>query len=115
MANKSLVNRILKTKLFLFISLFGFSQKVQYLKHDAQIENVRIQPNEAIKIAEPYLEGHATYWWNKEKPLETHVCLKGKYYYVMRTNYPAKTFNYYLQPAVKIHVNTGEVTFVEKD
>lgn len=90
-----------------------FISEPKYIQLTDKLD-AEIQPSEALQIAEPYLEEHATYHWNKEKELKTHIVFHRKWYYFKRTNYPAKTTRYYLQPAVKIHSKTGEVKIVKK-
>ena len=86
-----------------------------YLDPSATLEGVGVQPAEAIALAEPHLEERATVVFNDDEPLKTHIVSYEGWYYVMRTNYPAKTFRYYLQLAVKVHMETGEVAFSEKN
>lgn len=90
-----------------------FRTEPEYIDPTSTIGNVKIQPAEALELAKPYLEEHATDKWN-DSPLETHIVKYKNSYYVMQTNYPAKTFKYYMQPAVKIDVQTGEIKFTEK-
>ena len=97
----------------ILVSLFSCS-KVEYLNSSKKIENVNIQPAEALQIAQPFLEKNATYLWRDKNKMEVHIVKKGKFYYVMQTDYPAKTYNFYLQPAVKINSKTGKVKFTEK-
>ncbi|MBN1252244.1 MAG: hypothetical protein JXR51_00365 [Bacteroidales bacterium] len=102
--------------LFPFLAFFissCFFAEPQYIKLTDTFD-VDIQPIEALKIAEPYIEKHATYNWNKDKPLKTHIIKYRKWYYFKRTNYPAKAIRYYMQPAVRVNVNNGEISFVEK-
>jgi len=94
------------------LALMSLGKEPQYIKlEDTFDEN--IQPKEAFKIAEPYLENCATYHWKPEKPLVTHIVKHRKWYYFMRTNYPAKTYRYYMQPAVRVNMKTGEISFTE--
>lgn len=95
------------------ISLFS-CREVKYINSDDTLVNVNIQPIEAMKIAEPYIEQYATYLWKDEKLLKTHIVKKGKYYYISRTDYPAKTIWFYLQPAVRINSKNGDLKFIEK-
>lgn len=95
------------------VSLFSCSE-IKYLSENDTLSDVNIQPVEALKIAEPYLEQHATYLWKDENLLKTHIVKKGKYYYVVRTDYPAKSLGYYLQPAVRINSKNGKIKFIEK-
>lgn len=85
--------------------------KIQMVNEASVVEGAIIQPKEALSIAAPYLDDHATDHWNPDKPLQTYIVVKGRYYYVCRTNYPAKALNYYLQPAVKINKNNGVIRF----
>ena len=104
-------------KIFSFIGsiiLLFSCAKVKYVRHDETIENMKMQPSEALQIAEPYLKEHATYVWRDENSLRTHIIRKGKYYYVMRTDYPAKTTSYYMQPAVKINSKNGKFIFTKR-
>ncbi len=97
----------------IFISLFSCG-KVVYLNSSKKIENVNIQPAEALQIAQPFLEKNATYLWRDENKMEVHIVKKGKFYYVMQTDYPAKTYNFYLQPAIRINSNSGKIKFIKK-
>ena len=90
-----------------------------YIELDQIIPDVKIQPSEALKIAEPHLAEHATYHWKKDRPLQTHI-VRGStnyfsdWYYIKKTNYPAKTTRYYMFDAVKVHPQTGEVQYSKK-
>ncbi|CAG5082371.1 hypothetical protein CRYO30217_01894 [Parvicella tangerina] len=100
--------------LFIVISLGIWSQhktSPKMVNENDVLEGVAIQPSEALAIAAPYLEEHATDHWNTEKPLLTYIIWRGNYYYISKTNYPAKTINYYLQPAVKVNTRSGKVSF----
>lgn len=112
-----LVVKIFSCTLLLFFGLQSWSQKkaaIKLVNVTDSLEDVSIQPNEALSIAEPYLKEHATDLWNPDKPLETYIVLKGRYYYVSKSNYPAKTLNYYLQPAIKVNTKSGHIQFVKK-
>ena len=70
----------------------------------------------AIKLAEPYLDktfelrSALRDWPSKEdKEPVVHVVLKGKYYYIVKENYPYKYIEAYLPHAVKVNKNTGQV------
>ena len=100
--------------LALFSVLTGcFFAEPQYVNSTDTLD-VKIQPSEALEIAKPFLEKHATYNWNPDKDLKTHIVKYRKWYYIMRTNYPAKAIRYYMQPAVRVNISNGEVSFVEK-
>jgi len=90
-----------------------FYAEPKYLNAN-DVVDAKIQPQKALELASPYIDEHATYNWNPKKPLVTHIVKYRKWYYVKRTNYPAKTFRYYLQPAVRVHAQTGEISFVKK-
>ncbi|MEM6297734.1 MAG: hypothetical protein AAF740_03495 [Bacteroidota bacterium] len=92
------------------ISLFD-PQKPRPLRAHDKVDGAYIQPKQALEVASPYLEEHGTYHWRKDKDLRTYITLKGKWYYIMQTNYPAKTINFYLQPAVMVHSKTAKVKF----
>ncbi len=99
----------------ILLQLFGCGQEPELMQITDVIENVVVQPAEALKIAAPYLEEHATYHWDPQQPLKTYIVKYRKWYYVMRTNYPAKTLRFYMQPAVRINTTDGKVTFIEKE
>ena len=90
-----------------------------YIQPDMTFSDVKIQPRQALKIAEPHLEQHGTYTWNKDRPLKTHI-VRGSsmflsdWYYIKRTNYPSKTARYYMHGAVKVHPQTGKVEYNKK-
>ena len=73
-----------------------------------------ISPEEAIEIAKPYLdktfelrtEGRKE---KSEKEPIIHVTLKGRYYYIVKDNYPAKYIGFYLSHSAKVNKKTGEV------
>ncbi len=77
------------------------------------LDDVQIQPLKALELATPYIEEHATVNWN-ESELKTYIVKKGNWYYIMRTNYPAKTINYYLKPAVMVSSKSGKIKFSTK-
>jgi hypothetical protein len=95
---------------FIYFTCF-FKEPTYIVDHSVHISDVTIQPTEAIAIATPYLPGHGTVVFRKDKPLTLHLLRLDDWYYVMRTNYPAKTIRYYMQPAVKVHVHTGQIDF----
>lgn len=93
--------------------LYSCGSTPKFVKESDKLENVQIQPKEALEKAKPFLEKHGTYHWNKDKPLRTTIVKKGKWYYIKRTNYPAKSLNYYTHKAVKIHSKSGKVELVK--
>ena len=92
-----------------------------YIQPDMTFSDVKVQPQEALQIAEPHLEEHGTYEWQsaKDRPLQTHIVrassfFSSDWYYIKRTNYPSKSTRYYMHGAVKVHPQTGEVEFSKK-
>lgn len=83
------------------------------LQESDTLENAKIQPAEALAIASPFLEEKATYNWRGNSPLKTYITLYGKHYYIMSTNYPAKTIYFFLRPAVKVNIMTGRYSFIK--
>lgn len=97
---------------FLYFNIFFEEPKYIQIKNH-KIENVKIQPKQALELAKPFLN-RATRTYYKDKPLEIHIVLYKNHYYISMANYPAKSAYYYLKPAVKVHVNTGKISFVKK-
>ncbi len=96
--------------LFIYFSLF-YTEPSYILDPTRSLEGVTIQPARALELAEPYLAEHATIVYRDAQAMKTHLLRLKKWYYVQRTDYPAKTFRYYMQPAVMVHVDTGEIRF----
>lgn len=84
--------------------------EIKPINLEKTIVGVNIQPRHALKIAEPFIEEHATKR-TRGRDLQLHITLCDHWYYVMKTDFPAKTIRYYLQPAVKVHTQTGDVSF----
>ena len=98
-----------------FVYFTFFHVEPEYISdHEMIVDNVAIQPAQAVELAKPYLSEHATYSYREDKELKIHLVRHKDWYYVMKTNYPAKTAGYYMQPAVKIHVHSGEIAFSKK-
>jgi len=104
----------MKKIILLSFLFFTSCAEVIYLTPDDKVDNVKIQPVEALKIAEPFIEDKATYIWKDSTSLKTHIVMKGKYYYVRRTDYPAKTIWYYLNHSVRINSKNGKIKFIDK-
>jgi hypothetical protein len=74
-------------------------------------------PNDAFSKASPYLEAtwvarcenihHHDEWC--DKPPIDHMMRRGKFYYLTRTSYPYKNHEPYLEYAVTVNSETGEV------
>ena len=92
-----------------------FFQEPDYVKITDTIAGVTIQPAEALQIADPYLAEHGTYVYKEDEALQTHIVRYKDWYFVSRTNYPAKYAGYYTKRAVKVHVDTGEVSFTDTE
>ncbi len=96
----------------------GFAGYLLYIGPDPilvdptqKLSDITIQPEDAIAIAEPFMKEHGTYMWKEDTELRRTVLRQKNWYFINDTNYPAKTLRYYMQPAVKVHVHTGEVAF----
>jgi hypothetical protein len=74
-----------------------------------------ISPEEAVAAAQPYLDQtfalsrteRGSDWPSWEPAVR--VKLEGKYYYVLKDNYPAKNSNYGFAHATKVNAETGDV------
>lgn len=80
------------------------------------IPNVKVQPAEAVKLAEQYLD--KTFELRKastdlerssDKKPTIQVTLDGNYYYIVKESYPAKSIYFYMKHAVKVHKNSGKL------
>lgn len=101
--------------------LFGCA-KPEYLGNSAKgfwsDQAAPYGPNEAFNKAQPFLE--ATWKARCEevrnhdewcdKPPVDHMIRKGDVYYLTRTSYPYKNHEAYMEYAVKVNAQTGEVT-----
>lgn len=87
-------------------------QRAEFIGGDSTIPGVEIQPSQALEMAESHLEEHATVVWKDADNLTTLMVKKGRYYYIKRSDYPAKTANWYLRSAIKIHCRTGALSYV---
>ncbi len=97
----------------LLFSLFFKERK--YINEDAYIEDLEIQPKKALDLAKNLIGKHGTFIWSDAKNLRTHIVKRGKYYYIKRSDYPAKAANWYtIAPAIQINGKTGKTTFVTK-
>ena len=113
----------MKTKFYLISGVFGiiilffistgcFKSPV-YIDKSQKLENVKIQPEQALELAEPYINEHATYNYREDKELKIHIVKHRKWYYIRQTNYPAKTTRYYMNNAIKINSKTGKIILPE--
>ncbi len=80
------------------------------------VPDAKIQPEEAVKLVDIYVDKtfdlriKDSDLKRKEgiKPI-IFVTLKDDFYYIVQENYPAKSVYFYLDHAVRIHKNTGEI------
>jgi hypothetical protein len=75
------------------LMIFGCA-KTEMLTENSKVEGLKMQPKEALALAAPYIDEHAVYLWRDSSKLRTHIVRKGKFYYIIKTDYPAKTMNY---------------------
>lgn len=77
-----------------------------------------ITPQQAVAIAEPYLEASFDLRSRNliperrgsSRPTTDWVTLRGDTYFVARDNYPAINTDFYIPYAVAVHAETGAVT-----
>lgn len=104
---------------FLILGLVGCSEPIDVGSSYSGYQNVegaKIQPNTAIELAKEYLnksfelrKANIDVSRNNDKEPAIFVTLKDDYYYIVKENYPAKSIYFYLDYAVKVHKDTGEV------
>ena len=104
--------------IFLISSLIG-CKSIPVGSSYSGYENViraKIQLEEAVKLAKPYLDRtfelrklHSDLSRSEDKEPGIFVTLKNRYYYIVKENHPAKSVNFYLDHAVKVHINSGEI------
>lgn len=104
--------------LFVYIYFEFIDPEPTLIDPSAILEDVILQPKDALKLSQPYIEEKATYVWKKENELQTyiirHKTLFSDNYYIKRHNYPAKTFRYNMYGAIKINTKTSEISFVSE-
>lgn len=98
--------------LLLFLSAC-LAEKATFLAEQTLVEDVKIQPKEALSLASPHLAAHGTVVWQDPNNLNTHILKKGKYYFIKRSDFPAKSANWYLNNCIRIDAQTGEMTFLD--
>lgn len=100
------------------VYLVGVNPEPVSLKVGVRLNDVKIQPEQAIKLASPHLAKHGTYHWRKDRPMRIHIVRQkgwfSDWYFIRRHNYPAKTLRYNMNKAVKVHTQTGQVTWTQK-
>lgn len=98
----------------LFVYFQWFYTEPLWVSKLAHVEGVKIQPKEALEIAEPYLDDYGTFVYDTHYPLKTNIVLYRGWYHIKRTNYPAKTARYYMTPpSIQVNADTGFVNFIE--
>ena len=87
---------------------------------DESTARSRISAAEALRLAKPHLESIFHQRCEKridkrwcEKPALDHVLILGDYYHVTRESYPYKTIQAYVKPAVRVHRETGALSFTD--
>ena len=87
------------------------------LKPDQVLSGVKIQPAEAIRLAEVHLNKRKVKNFNN-LPVKLYIFRRkgwfSDWYYVNRSAYPAKTLRSYIRSAVKVHPQTGEIELPQK-
>ena len=81
----------------------------------------KVSPAQAYEKAKPHMaetlkrrcESRPDKTWCK-KPARDHMVLQGNYYYITRESYPYKSLYAYLKNAVKVHKDSGELSFTYK-
>ena len=76
--------------------------------------NVKVQPAEALRLAQPYLAAYGTDQWAANKPFDVVIvkktCWRSERYYISQNNDPTKTLHYDLKRAIIVDAHTEEVT-----
>jgi hypothetical protein len=87
---------------------------------DESTARSRISPAAAMRLAAPHLESVFRRRCEKrldrhwcDKPARDHVLVLGDHYHVTRESYPYKTIQAYVKPAVRVHRETGEISFAD--
>jgi hypothetical protein len=101
-----------------YFYLLALNPEPTLLQADSRIEDVKIQPQTALKLAQPHLAKHGTYRWHKDRPLKTYIVRQQGWfsdsYFIRRHNYPAKTHRYHLNKAVKVDPQSGKVSWTSQ-
>ena len=108
-----IISGIIGIIILFFLSTGCFKSPV-YINKSQKIENVEIQPEQALELAEPYIDKHATYSYREDKKLKIHIVKLRNWYYIRQTNYPVKTTRYYMNNAIKINSKNGKIVLLDK-
>ncbi len=100
----------------LLIALSGCASPEMVSASDESTARAKISPAQAMKLAAPHLEAvfrlrcerRPDKSWCK-KPAADQIILLGEHYHVSRESYPYKTINAYIEPAIRIHKESGEL------
>jgi hypothetical protein len=125
----NIISKIILTIVFSVLGLFS-CEKTIYIgsSQSTKMKNPRgnnISPEKALELSKPYLQkswdlgcakhNNREHWCVKRANRATvHIVQKGDYYFLRKTSYPYKATTAYLNHAVKVHVNSGEVIPPEK-
>jgi len=112
---------------FMYLSIYVYFEFINpeptAHANDQVLSDAKIQPSEALAIAEPHLEEHGTFRWQVDpgpetRPLTTFIVRQktwfSDFYFIKRHDYPAKTLRYNMFGAVKVDAQSGEVSFAVK-
>ncbi|MBL7544797.1 MAG: hypothetical protein JNL11_13350 [Bdellovibrionaceae bacterium] len=80
-------------------------------------QNVHVDAQTAVQLAQPFLENsyalrrkmRGEIQQNPNREPVIRLLLKGAWYFVSLDDYPSMTNYYYLQHAVRVHTDTGQV------
>jgi hypothetical protein len=100
----------------LLVIMSGCASPEMVSASDESTARAKISPAQAMKLASPHLEAvfklrcesRLDKSWCK-KPAGDQILLLGEHYHIARESYPYKTINAYIEPAIRIHKETGEV------
>ena len=120
-----IMSRTYIAPLFFALLLLTACAPTQYFSNAkqgfAEFPPATIDVQKAIRLAQPYLDESYKMRLNMRKwPLDNgqdpviYVSLVQDYYYIVKENYPYKFREAYMQYAVRVHKETGEVTLIRK-
>ena len=105
---------IILTGAYIYFTYF-YTKPVYISDHKSLIKAVNIQPSAALRIAMPYMKKNATYIYKDKKKAKIHIVYYEGKYFIKKTDYPAKSANFYLHHAVMVDVRTGMVSLSKKN
>ena len=99
----------------ILFSLSIFGQDAKYISKDSDAPKLKIKPQKALYLADSLIHEHGTFVWKNDSNLETTIVLKGKFYFIKKSDFPAKTANWYTTaPAIRVNGKTGEIKLIKK-